>query len=98
MSHDSEDKKRLKAVTVRLPEKDYALMRDYATSHELSMNMVISDAVAEYGAKLIRREALERIRLLQHRQRERREPLEDSVGLLREMRTERSEHRDGTEK
>lgn len=62
------------------------------------MNVVISDAIAEYGAKVSRREALKRIRLLQQRQRERREPVGDSVVLLREMRAERSEPRGGAKK
>jgi predicted HicB family RNase H-like nuclease len=97
MSHDgSDNRQKLRAITVRLPEKEYTLIREYAKNHDLSMNMVISDAIAEYGAKVTRREALERIRLLQQRQRERREPVGDSVELLRQMRAERSEQLGGT--
>lgn len=96
MSQDSGDRQKLRSITVRLPERDYMLIRDYAESQELSMNAVISDAVAEYGARVSRREALRRICLLQERQRERRKPVGDSVELLREMRAERSESLGGT--
>jgi len=95
MRHKSEDGERLRSVTVRLPEKDYLLIREYADLRDLSMNAVISEAVAEYGTKLSRREALERIRLLQESQQKRRTPVADSVELLREMRSARSVSRGG---
>jgi len=93
--NNDDTREKLKAITVRLPEKDYMLIRDYARSQGLSMNMVVSDAIAEYGAKIARRQALLRIRRLQQRQRERRGPIGNSVELLREMRAERSTPRDG---
>ncbi len=96
MTRNTDGDKRLKSITVRLPEKSYMVIREYADSKELSMNTVISDAVAEYGARVSRREAIERIRLLLDRQRERRGPTSDSVELLREMRVERSESRGET--
>lgn len=90
MRRRSEDGERLKSVTIRLPEKDHLIIRDYAESLDLSLNAVISEAVAEYATKISRREALERIRLLQESQRRRRAPVNDSVELLRETRSARS--------
>jgi hypothetical protein len=93
MNRSNDDREKLKAITVRLPQSVYATIRDCATSRGVSMNMVVSDAISEYGVKVSRREALERIRHLHERQRERRGPTSDSVELLREMRAKRSEMR-----
>ena len=95
MTHKDNSKSGIKSITVRIPQKDYMLLRKYADDRNVSLNSIISEAVAEYGARIGRQQALDQIHSLQERLRRSREPGSDSVELLREMREERSGPRGG---
>ena len=95
MTHKEDSKSGIKSITVRLPQKDYMLIRECADDRNVSLNSIISEAVAEYVARIGRQQALDRIHSLQERLRRNREPGSDSVELLREMREERSGPRGG---
>jgi hypothetical protein len=90
MSPSSADREKLKTITVRLPRRVYCAIRDHAANKGVSMNAILSGIITEYAAKTTLRGALERIRVLQERQKERSGPTSDSVELLREMRAARS--------
>lgn len=79
----------LKAVTVRLRMPDYQLLKEYADSCNASLNSVVAEAVAQYGARLKREQAIARIQAFQDRLRSRGPIGTDSVDLLREMRESR---------
>ena len=85
-----------KPVTVRIRQADYLLLREYADSRNASLNSVISEAIAQYGAKIEREQAIMRIQTLQRRLRSAHGLGTDSVELLRKMREgrARSEARD----
>lgn len=95
MTHNNDRKPEAKSITVRIPQKDYMLLREYAHDRDVSMNTVVSEAVAEYGARIGRRQALDRIQSLQQRLQQTQQPGSDSVKLLREVREERSGPREG---
>ena len=98
MNHDRGSSKSInKPVTVRIRQADYMLLRKYADSRNASLNSVVSEAIAQYGAKIEREQAILRIQALQRRLRNAHGVGADSVGLLREMREgrARTEARDG---
>lgn len=82
----------LRPVTIRVNPEDYALLKEYADARQVSLNTVVSEAIAQYGAKIQRRRAIERMEDLQRRIRETHGAGTDSVELLRELREERAEH------
>lgn len=82
----------LKPVTIRVSPEDYALLKEYADARQVSLNTVVTEAIAQYGAKIQRRRAIERMEDLQRRIRETNGVGTDSVELLRELREERAEH------
>ena len=46
-----------KAITVRIPESEYMLLRDQAQEYGVSINTLVTDAITEQTSK-IRRQAL----------------------------------------
>ncbi len=71
---------------MRLPGKDYLLLKEYADARGTSLNSVISEAVAQYEARIEREQAIARIEALQKRLRGSHKVGSDSVSLLRDMR------------
>lgn len=87
MTHDhAPSKPDWKAITVRLPCKDYSLLKEYADAQGTSLNSVVSEAIARYEARIEREQAIARIERLQQRLRGTHEVGTDSVSILREMR------------
>lgn len=87
---DSLSRSDWKAITVRLPSKDYSLLKEYADARGTSLNSVVSEAIAQYEARIEREQAVARVETLQQRLRRSHEVGADSVTLLREMREGRT--------
>ena len=87
----SERENDIKSITVRIPRDEYMFLRKYADARDVSMNVVITEAVSEYWAKVKRRQALDRIQSLQAKLRRTGQTGSDSVQILREIREERSD-------
>ncbi|MDP2871227.1 MAG: hypothetical protein Q8P31_01595 [Bacillota bacterium] len=91
MVHDGGSSSRdLKPVTVRLRLPDYLLLKEHADARNTSLNAIVSEAVAQYGARIKRDQAIAQIQAFQQRLHSRREMGTDSVGLLREVREGRA--------
>lgn len=88
MQMDAPKREPTKAITVRVPEQEYNTLRTYAEDHKLSLNMVVSDAIAEHTAKLERRAVLNDIAAFQKRLGKTTEPT--SVEDLYEIRRART--------
>lgn len=84
----------LRAVTVRVKPEEYELLRRYAESQQASLNAVISEAIAQYGARIRRRQWMAEVKGLQRRIREECGIGSDSVELIREAREERADQLD----
>ena len=80
----------LKPITVRIPEEEYERLKKYATARDISLNSVVAEAIAQYEARVERREAISRIRAFQRRLRDARKQGSDSVELLRQIREARA--------
>lgn len=80
----------LKPITVRIPEEEYERLKKYATARDISLNSVVAEAIAQYEARVERREAISRIRAFQRRLRDTHEQGSDSVELLRQIREARA--------
>lgn len=92
MVHKSEPPDRgLRPITVRLAASDYSLLSELASARNASLNSIVSEAVAQYGTKIRREQALSQIQAFQRRLQETHAPGMDSLELLREAREERSE-------
>lgn len=77
-----------KAITVRIPESEYKVLRDYAAAQGKSLNMIVSDAVATATAGLRRRAVLSEIAAFQKKHGLRSKPT--AVDDVREIRLERT--------
>lgn len=86
-SHDGS----LKPITVRIPRDEYERLRRHAAARDISLNSVVAEAIAEYEARVERREAIDRIRALQRRLRDAHKQGTDSVELLRQIRQVRAD-------
>ena len=75
-----------RAITVRLPSKDYSLLKEYADAKGTSLNAVVSEAIAQYEARIERERAIARLEALQEQMRSAHEVSTDSVSILRELR------------
>lgn len=67
MRMDESSREAIKAITVRVPEKEYDTLKTYAEAHRVSLNTVVADAIAEHTARLERKAALEDIAAFQKR-------------------------------
>jgi uncharacterized protein (DUF1778 family) len=79
-----------KPITVRLAQRDYLLLKEYAANQKTSLNSVVSEAVAQYGGRIEREQAISRIKALQQKLRSTGKLGTDSVELLREIREGRA--------
>jgi hypothetical protein len=87
--HNDESGRDLKAITIRLDMADYVLLKEHAESRNASLNTVVAEAVARYGAELKREQAIASILAFQDRLRSRGPIGTDSVDSLREIRESR---------
>ena len=99
---DGTEDKSPKAITVRVPESVYGLLREYANKRNLSLNSVVAEAIAQYSNRIRRVEVISDIEAFQQslRHGRRHEGESDSVKDLRELRLSRSlrgSHRKGAE-
>ncbi len=85
------DHPEFRAVTVRLSRQDYERLRAHAGARNLSLNSVVNEAVAQYGRKIERDEALRQLEALRGAMAEAGGPGEDSVEMLARLRRERSD-------
>jgi predicted HicB family RNase H-like nuclease len=92
--NDGSVKSELRAVTVRIKPEDYKLLAEYAESRQVSLNTVISEVIAQYGARIRRRQVMADVKDLQRRIREECGVGSDSVELIREAREERADQLD----
>lgn len=83
------DKDALKAITVRIREKEYERLCKYASGKGVSLNSVVAEAVAQYEARLERAEVIEAIQGFQTRLRNGVAKTSDSVEILRRLRSGR---------
>lgn len=88
------EKTELRAITARVKPEEYELLREYAESQQASLNAVVSEAIAQYGAKIRRRRVMAEVRDLQRRILEECGVGTDSVLLIREAREERADQLD----
>lgn len=79
-----------KAITVRVAKDEYERLRKYAAGRHTSLNSVVAEAIAQYGAKQERAEAIQMIREFQAHLRDERTEGADSVKALRQIREMRS--------
>lgn len=89
-SKDSE-KAVLRAITVRIKTEEYELLREYAEAQQLSLNAVVSEALAQFGARIRRRQWMAEVKDLQRRIHDECGVGADSVALIREAREERDD-------
>jgi hypothetical protein len=84
------------AITVRVAEPLYELLRDHARSRDISLNSVVAEAIAQYSVRIRRAEAVRRIEALQQRMQAPSvsERQSDSTQDLRDLRQLRSQERD----
>lgn len=80
----------LKPITVRIPEEEYERLKKYACARDISLNSVVAEAIAQYEARVERREAISRIHAFQRRLRDGHKQGSDSVELLRQIREARA--------
>ena len=80
----------LKPITVRIPEEEYERLKKYAATRDISLNSVVAEAIAQYEARVERREAISRIHAFQRRLRDAHKQGSDSVELLRRIREARA--------
>ncbi len=80
----------LKPITVRIPEEEYERLKKYAATRDISLNSVVVEAIAQYEARVERREAISRIHAFQRRLRDAHKQGSDSVELLRRIREARA--------
>ncbi|MDI7248185.1 MAG: hypothetical protein QME92_12105 [Bacillota bacterium] len=80
----------MKPITARIPEEEYERLKKYAATRDISLNSVVAEAIAQYEARVERREAISRIRAFQRRLRDARKQGSDSVELLRQIREARA--------
>lgn len=80
----------LKPITVRIPEEEYGRLKKYAAARDISLNSVVAEAIAQYEARVERREAISRIHAFQRRLRDAHKQGSDSVELLRRIREARA--------
>jgi surfactin synthase thioesterase subunit len=85
----------VKAITVRLLRDDYQRLKDYACVRDVSLNAVVTEAIAEYGRKIERGEVLRQLEDFHKELRASGRKGSDSVELLREMRKERTDAKTG---
>lgn len=79
-----------KAITVRVPESDYCVLREYAKGHDVSLNAIVSDAVGEYAATLKRLSVIDDIADFQRRLGKRTPPTNvEDIHAIRRSRVER---------
>ncbi|NPV52657.1 MAG: hypothetical protein HPY71_03940 [Firmicutes bacterium] len=83
-----------KAITVRIPGDEYERLRKYAAARNVSLNSVVAEAIAQYGTKLERHQAISRIQTFQMQLRDGRKEGSDSVDSLRRIRETRSKRGD----
>lgn len=79
-----------KAVTVRIPESEYTVLKTYADAYGQSLNMVVRDALAVETAKIRRRAVLDDMAAFQ-KSLGKRYP-STSVDDIRDARLERMNH------
>ena len=79
-----------KAITVRIAKEEYERLRKYAASRHTSLNSVVAEAIAQYGAKQERADAIQMIRRFQAKLRDKGTGGTDSVKILHEIREMRS--------
>lgn len=77
-----------RAITVRIPEGEYKLLKDYAAARGKSLNMIVSDAIATATAGIRRRAVLSEIAAFQEKHGLRSRPT--AVEDVREIRLERA--------
>jgi hypothetical protein len=77
---------KVKPITVRLNRSDYLVLKDHAAAQGISLNSILSDAVARYRAQVEREKAVGDIRVFQARLRSAHGLGTDSVPLLRDLR------------
>jgi hypothetical protein len=58
MHMDTSRREPTKPITVRIPKSDYQILRDYSEKSNVSLNMLVADAVTEQIAKIERQAVL----------------------------------------
>lgn len=84
--HDATGKSH-RAITVRIPKDEYERLKEYSTAHRVSLNSVVSDAIAEHAMRIERQQLLDDIAKFHQRL----QPSSgDSVDYLRKLREGRA--------
>jgi len=79
--------KSYRAITVRIPKDEYERLKGYSTAHRVSLNSVVSDAIAEHAMRIERQQLLDDIAEFHRRL----QPSSgDSVDYLRKLREGRA--------
>jgi len=85
-------KTQLKAITVRLDREDYRLLQSHADARNVSLNVVVNEAVADYGRRIAREAVLQRIAAFRESLPAPGTGQPDAVEIIKELRRERAEH------
>lgn len=85
-----------KPLTVRISEEEYEYLKEYAGKRRVSLNCLVTEAIAEYRSKIERGQVLTEIQALQERLRDGRAEGCDSIDLLHQLREARSGLEDGS--
>ena len=82
------DRESSRAITVRIPESEYMLLRDRAQEYGVSLNTLVADAIAEQTSRIKRQALLDDIADFHRRLGKMTPPT--SVDDIREIRLERA--------